>query len=370
ADHLKQRRKLDKVGGKPYLSLLINNVHTDNNLGTYAKIIRNKSLFKQLITISTEIIEQSYEKETDALVSKAEQLINEVARNCEQSEITHIAKIVKKSFSAIDSAYSNDSVITGVTTGFWELDDITNGLQRSDLIIIGGRPGMGKSSLALNIAKNCAELPSCNKVAFFSLETSKIQLVLRLLSSIAEVETRYLNKGTIEDVAWPRLSEAATIISELPIYMDDTPGISVDEMRAKARRLQKNKGLDMVIIDYLQLMSGDCESREREIAKILRSLKEMAKELNVPVIALSQLNRNVESRSDKRPQLSDLRESEAFEEDADVIMFIYRDEYYNKDNPYNKDTAEILVCKQRNGPTGVINLRFFSQFSCFLDLYK
>ncbi len=228
---------------------------------------------------------------------------------------------------------------------------------------------MGKTAFALNIAKNCAEQPSCCKVAFFSLETSKEQLVTRLLSSISKVETRYLRQGLVEDNSWPSLAEAAAIISELPIYIDDTP-INVIEIQSKARCLQKDKGLDMVIVDYLQLIRSNGDNRKLDISEILRSLKEMAKELNVPVVALSQLNRSVESRPDKRPQLSDLRESEAIEEVADVIMFVYRDELYNKDNPYNKDTAEILVRKQRNGPTGVINLRFLSQFLTFFDLYK
>ncbi|MCK5679476.1 replicative DNA helicase [bacterium] len=373
ADHLKQRHKLDAIGGSGYLSSLVDNVHTAANLAAYARIVKNKSLLRSLISTSTDIIEQSYGEieDVDTLVDQAERSILEVARNRGQSEITPINEIVKDSFAAIDAAYRSNSTITGVATGFKGIDNITSGFQRSDLIIIAGRPSMGKTSLALNIAQNSAAHPDNNsKIAFFSLEMSKEQLVTRLLCSQSEINAQTLRGGLLKDEDWPRLSEAAAVVSELPLYIDDTSAISVMEMRAKARRLQNDKGLDMVIVDYLQLMRGDGESREREISEISRSLKAMAKELNIPVVALSQLNRSVESRPDKRPQLSDLRESGAIEQDADVIMFVYRDEVYNKDNPENAGLAEILVRKQRNGPTGVVGMRFIGEYTSFRDIDK
>ncbi len=371
ADHLKQRKKLDAVGGSGYLSSLVDNVHTAANLTSYARIVKNKSLLRSLISTSTDIIEQSYGEieDVDVLVDQAERSILEVARNRGQSEITPINEIVKRSFAAIDAAYRSNSTITGIPTGFSKIDNLTSGFQRSDLIIIAGRPSMGKTSFALNIAQNSAAHPdSSSKVAFFSLEMSKEQLVTRLLCSQSEINAQTLRGGLLKDEDWPRLSAAAAVVSELPIYIDDTSAISVMEMRAKARRLKNDKGLDLVFVDYLQLMRGDGESREREISEISRSLKAMAKELDVPVVALSQLNRSVESRPDKRPQLSDLRESGAIEQDADVIMFVYRDEVYNKDNPENAGLAEILVRKQRNGPTGVAEMRFFGEFTTFRDI--
>lgn len=371
ADHLKQRKKLDAVGGSGYLSSLVDNVHTAANLTSYARIVKNKSLLRSLISTSTDIIEHSYGEieDVDLLVDQAERSILEVARNRGQSEITPINEIVKRSFAAIDAAYRSSSTITGVSTGFSKIDNLTSGFQRSDLIIIAGRPSMGKTSFALNIAHNTAAIPDGGgKVAFFSLEMSKEQLVTRLLCSQSEIDSKTLRGGLLKDEDWPRLSAAAAVVSELPIYIDDTSAISVMEMRAKARRLKNDKGLDLVFVDYLQLMRGDGESREREISEISRSLKAMAKELDVPVVALSQLNRSVESRPDKRPQLSDLRESGAIEQDADVIMFVYRDEVYNKDNPENAGLAEILIRKQRNGPTGVAEMRFFGKFTQFRDI--
>ena len=371
ADQLKQRQKLDEVGGSGYLSSLVDNVHTAANLMAYARIVKNKSLLRGLIHTATDIVEQSYGEveDVDLLVDNAEKAILDVARTKNQSEITPIDEIVKSSFAAIDAAYRSNTTITGVPTGFTGIDNLTCGFQRSDLIIIAGRPSMGKTSLALNIAHNTAANPdTVSRVAFFSLEMSKEQLVTRMLCSQSEINAQTIRRGLLKDEDWPRLSEAAAVVSDLPIYIDDTAAISVMEMRAKARRLKNGQGLDMVVVDYLQLMRGDGESREREISEISRSLKAMAKELDIPVVALSQLNRSVESRIDKRPQLSDLRESGAIEQDADVIMFVYRDEVYNKDNPENAGLAEILVRKQRNGPTGVVNMRFFGEFTTFRDV--
>ncbi|HIE07146.1 MAG TPA: replicative DNA helicase, partial [Desulfarculaceae bacterium] len=343
------------------------------NLTAYARIVKNKSLLRSLITTSTDIIEKSYGdiEDVDILVDQAEKAILEVAKNRGQSEVSSIDEVVKESFAAIDAAYLSNSTLTGIPTGFKQIDKLTNGLQRSDLIIIAGRPSMGKTSFALNIAHNCAAHPDSNStVIFFSLEMAKVQLVTRMLCSQSEIDANVLRGGMLKDEDWSRLSEAAAVVSELPVYIDDTSAITVMEMRAKARRLKNDKGLDLVVVDYLQLMRGDGESREREISEISRSLKAMAKELNVPVIALSQLNRSVESRPDKRPQLSDLRESGAIEQDADVIMFVYRDEVYNKDKPENLGMAEILIRKQRNGPTGMAELRFFGKFTTFRDVDK
>ena len=371
ADHLKQRGKLDEIGGSGYLASLVDNVHTAANLIAYARIVKNKSLLRNLIAAATEIIENSYGEveEVDVLVDRAEKSILDVARKRNQAEITPINEIVKASFAAIDAAYKNNTTLTGVATGFEEIDKMTCGFQPSDLIIIAGRPSMGKTSFALNIAHNAAAHPDIpSRVAFFSLEMSKEQLVTRLLCSQSELNAQTIRRGFLKDEDWPRLLDAAAVISELPLYIDDTPAITVMEMRAKARRLQNDQGLDMVIVDYLQLMRGEGESREREISEISRALKAMAKELNIPVVALSQLNRSVESRIDKRPQLSDLRESGAIEQDADVIMFVYRDEVYNPDKPENAGMAEILIRKQRNGPTGTVTLRFLGEFTSFRDV--
>jgi replicative DNA helicase len=372
ADHLKQLQKLDAVGGSGYLSSLVDNIHTAANLTAYAKIVKNKSLLRNLITTSTDIIEKSYGEieDVDSLVDQAEKSILEVARDRGHSELTPIDEVVKESFEAIDARYRSNTTITGLPTGFSKIDTITSGLQRSDLIIIAGRPSMGKTSFALNIAQNSAAHLDSSSVIFFSLEMSKVQLATRMLCSQSEINAQTLRGGLLKDEDWRRLSQAASIVSELPIYIDDTSAITVMEMRAKARRLKNDKGLDLVVVDYLQLMRGDGESREREISEISRSLKAMAKELDVPVVALSQLNRSLESRPDKRPQLSDLRESGAIEQDADVIMFVYRDEVYNKDNPENAGMAEILIRKQRNGPTGVAELKFFGEFTTFRDIDK
>jgi len=371
ADHLKQRQKLDEVGGSGYLASLVDNVHTAANLSAYARIVKNKSVLRSLIETATEIVEKSYGEveDVDVLVDRAEKSILDVARKRNQAAITPIDEIVRDSFAAIDIAYRNNKPLTGIPSGFDEIDKMTCGFQNSDLIIIAGRPSMGKTSFALNIAHNAAAHPDDPaRVAFFSLEMSKEQLVTRLLCSQSELNAQTIRRGFLKDEDWPKLSDAAAVVSELPIYIDDTPAISAMELRAKARRLQNDKGLDLVIVDYLQLMRGDGESREREISDISRALKAMAKELEVPVIALSQLNRSVESRIDKRPQLADLRESGAIEQDADVIMFVYRDEVYNPDKPENAGLAEILIRKQRNGPTGSVTLRFFGEFTTFRNI--
>jgi replicative DNA helicase len=367
---LKSKGQLNDVGGAVYLSSLVDEVPTSANVASYARIVREKALRRLLIEGATEIAERGYQEEgnVDEFVDKAERIILEVAQRRIKQGFASIKEIVKDSFKAIEQLYERKELITGLPTGYKELDRITCGFQRSDLIVIAGRPSMGKTALALNIAEHAA-VEAGQKVAIFSLEMSKEQLVQRLLCSRAEVDASKLRGGFLSESDWPKLTRAAGLLSEAPIFIDDSPALNALEVRAKARRLMREHGLDLIVVDYLQLMRGigRVESREREISEISRSLKALAKELHVPVLALSQLNRGVEARQDKRPQLSDLRESGAIEQDADVITFIYRDEMYNKDSP-DAGKAELIVGKQRNGPTGKVILAFRGHFTRFDDL--
>ncbi|MFH1652438.1 MAG: replicative DNA helicase [Pseudomonadota bacterium] len=372
ADSLKKRGDLESIGGAAYLSELIDQIPTAANVAAYARIVRDKSVLRVLIEKSTDIVTRGYEEQgnVDDFLDTAEQMIFDVAQRRVKKGFVAVKDIVKDSFKAIEKLYEQKSLVTGVPTGYKDLDRMTCGLQPSDLIIIAGRPSMGKTSFAVNIAEN-ASIDHNLVTAIFSLEMSKEQLVQRMLCSRAEVDASKLRGGFLSESDWPKLTRAAGLLSEASIYIDDTPAINVLEVRAKARRLQKNRGLNLIVIDYMQLMRGvgRIESREREISEISRSLKALAKELTVPVIALSQLNRGVESRQDKRPQLSDLRESGAIEQDADVIAFVYRDEMYNPQSP-DVGMAEIIVSKQRNGPTGNVKLAFRKQFTKFDDLAR
>jgi len=368
AERLRVREQLDQVGGVTHLTMLVDSIPTAANIISYARIIKEKSILRMMIDAATSIVGRCYNDidDVDELVDEAERTIFEVAEKRVNPTFSPIETIVKDSFKAIERLYESPDLIAGVPSGFTDLDKMTTGFQNSDLIIIAGRPSMGKTAFALNIAQYAAisgELP----VAVFSLEMSKEQLVIRMLCSEAEVDAHKLRSGFLARTDWPKLTRAAGILSEAPIFIDDTPAMTVLEMRAKARRLKVEQNLGLIIVDYLQLMRGhrNIDSREREISEISRSLKALAKELNIPVIALSQLNRGVESRQDKRPQLSDLRESGAIEQDADVIVFVYRDEVYDKDNTDNKGLAEIIVGKQRNGPVGIVHLRFLHQFTAF-----
>ena len=367
---LKSNGVLEEVGGASYLSSLVDRVPSAANAASYAKIIREKSILRHLIEGATEIIEWSYKDDgrVDTCLDSAEKIIFDIAQKRLKQGFVSVRDVVKDSFKAIEELYEKKQLITGVPTGYKELDKLTCGLQKSDLIIIAGRPSMGKTAFALNIAEHAA-INSGIVCAIFSLEMSKEQLVQRMLCSRAEVDASKLRGGFLSEGDWPKLTRAAGLISEAPIFIDDTPAINILELRSKARRLQKNFGLDLLIVDYLQLMRGigRIESREREISEISRSLKALAKELRIPVVALSQLNRGVEARQDKRPQLSDLRESGAIEQDADVIAFIYRDEIYNKESP-DAGKAEIIIRKQRNGPTGDIVLAFRGNITRFDDL--
>jgi replicative DNA helicase len=368
-NELTRMGEFESVGGSAYLTQLAASVATSASVQYYAKIIREKAMLRSAISAATNIVEQGYGgcDEIEGFLDLAERSIFEISeRNIRQSFIP-IREIVKDSFRSIEKLYENKSSVTGVPTGFKKLNELTAGFQPSDMIIIAGRPSMGKTALALNIALHAA-VESTFAVAIFSLEMSKEQLVQRMLCSEARVDSSKLRGGFLRETDWPKLTKAADTLSQAPIFIDDTPAITVLEMRAKARRLKKEHQLGLIIVDYLQLMRSDVtESREREISDISRSLKALAKELNIPVVALSQLNRGVEGRTDKRPQLSDLRESGAIEQDADLIAFIYRDEVYNRESP-ERGVAEIIVGKQRNGPIGQFKLKFFNEFTRFEEL--
>lgn len=366
-DILTQKKQLEEVGGPAYLSSLVDNIPTAANVLYYAKIVREKSILRKTINAATEIISRGYESKEDIneLLDYAESSIFSISEYQIKPSFYPLREIIKSSFLTIEKLYEQRELITGVPSGFEDLDHLTSGFQASDLIIIAGRPSMGKTSLALNIAQNAAVEKNI-PVAVFSLEMSKEQLAIRMLCSEGRIDSHKLRGGFLGESDWPNLTRAAGMLSEAPIFIDDTAVISVLEMRAKARRLRKDQKLGLIVVDYLQLMRerGGAESREQEISLISRSLKALAKELTIPVIALSQLNRRVEDRQNKRPQLADLRESGAIEQDADVIIFIYRDEVYKEDSP-DKGTAEIIIGKQRNGPIGTVKLAFLETFTRF-----
>ncbi len=373
-NELQKIDQLDSIGGASYLTSLIDAVPTAANIQYYARIVKEKAILRKLIQTSTEIITQSYEDRGDveAFLDEAERAIFEISEKRVRPSFYPIREIVKESFATIEKLFKKKEAVTGVASGFRELDRMTAGFQPSDLVIIAGRPSMGKTAFCLDVAEYAA-IGNKIPVAIFSLEMSKEQLVIRMLCSQAHVEGTKLRTGYLNESDWPRLTIAAGNLSEAPIYIDDTAALSVLELRAKARRLKSDFNLGMVVVDYLQLMKGRTrvESRQQEISEISRSLKALAKELNIPVIAVSQLSRKTEERTGNRPQLSDLRESGAIEQDADLILFIYRDEVYNRseDNP-NRGKAEVIIGKQRNGPIGKIDLAFLDKFTSFKDLYK
>lgn len=369
---LKDSNKLDGIGGPSYLASLTDIVPVAANIIYYAKIVREKSVLRKLIQTSTEIASRCYEEQDDidGLLDEVEQTVFEISRSKSDQAFQPITGIITDTFKAVEKLFERKELITGVPTGYHDFDKMTAGLQPSDLIILAGRPSMGKTALAMNIVQNTA-IDHQTPVGVFSLEMSKEQLGMRMLCSASRVDAHRLRTGFLKDHDWPKLTKAAGTLSEASIFIDDTPALSVLEMRAKARRLKTEHNLGLVVVDYLQLMRGrsSAERREQEISEISRSLKAMAKELHVPVIALSQLNRSLENRPNKRPQLSDLRESGAIEQDADLICFIYRDEVYNKaeDNP-KRGIAEVIIGKQRNGPTGMVELSFIDRFTSFENL--
>ncbi len=370
---LKEQGLLESVGGHGYLTELADAVPSAANIIHYADIVREKSWLRMLIRAATEISTRCYEDHPniDEFLDQAEEIIFKVGSSRFQSGFLGVRDLMKTAITTVEKLYERKEHITGVPSGFHDLDLLTAGFQESDLIIIAGRPSMGKTSFAMNVAMNAA-IDAGIPTGIFSLEMSKEQIALRLLCAKAQVNLKTLRTGYLTQRDWGRLTSAAGVISDAPIFIDDTPAINSLELRAKARRLKKENNLGLVIVDYLQLMRGISarqDSREKEISEISRSLKALAKELDVPVVALSQLNRKVEERPNKRPQLADLRESGAIEQDADVIIFIYRDEVYNKseDNP-KKGEAEIIIGKQRNGPIGMAKLTFKAEYSTFLPL--
>ena len=369
---LKEQGHLEKIGGASFLASLVDTVPLAANAQHYAKIIHAKSALRQLIEKSNVITQRCFEDrgDVDAVIDFAESSIFEISENKTSQSVHPLSKIIETNIDALEERQGNRAIITGVPTGFPLLDHKTSGLQNSDLIILAARPGMGKTALALNIARHAA-VEAGIPVVIFSLEMSKEQLSMRLLSSEARLDSSRLRSGFITQEDWLKITEAAGALSNAPVLIDDTPSLSAMEIRAKARRLKIDKNIGLIVIDYLQLMQGrrGAERRELEISEISRSLKALAKELNLPVIALSQLNRMLEQRSDKRPQLSDLRESGALEQDADVVTFIYRDEVYNKDeNNPEKGKAEVIIAKQRNGPVGTIPLVFLGAYTRFENM--
>jgi replicative DNA helicase len=370
---LKKDDSLEAIGGASYLTSLANAVPTAANINHYAGIVREKYILRTLINNSTKIIAVARESEGNIaeVVDTAERLIFEVSDHRNQGSYQHLKEIVKESIETIDRLYQNKAHVTGIPTGYIDFDLKTAGLQPSDLIIVAGRPSMGKSAFALGIAEYAGVIEKV-PTAIFSLEMSKEQLVQRMLCSHARVDAHKVRTGYLATSDWPRLTAAAGKLSESPIYIDDTPAISVMELRARARRLKSHHGVKLIILDYMQLMRGSAtsmESRQQEISEISRSLKALARELSVPVIAISQLSRAVESRTDHRPQLSDLRESGAIEQDADVVVLILREEYYNP-SPDNQGVAEAIIAKQRNGPVGSLKLAFIKEFTRFDNLSR
>ncbi|NLN48067.1 MAG: replicative DNA helicase [Clostridiales bacterium] len=371
-DRLKSRKTIEAVGGITYLTELMNIVPTVHNIEFYAKIVLEKSTLRKLIKSSNEIISKCFDsgQETATIVDDAEKGIFNISLSRSTQGFIPIKKLLTSNFEKIEELYLNKGKITGIPTGFTDLDSKLSGMQKSDLILIASRPSMGKSSLMMNIVQN-ASVKEGHVAAIFSLEMSKEQLSQRLLCSEALIDAHRLRTGDITEDEWIKLARAMGSLSDKPIYIDDTPAISVTEMRAKCRRLKIEHGLGLVLVDYLQLMqsTGKYESRQQEISNISRSLKALAKELDVPVVALSQLSRAPEMRADHRPILSDLRESGAIEQDADVVMFLYRDEYYNPDTE-KKNIGEVIISKQRNGPTGTVELVWLGQFTKFADKSK
>lgn len=372
ANNLTTRGQLEECGGGSYLSKLLDVVPVAVNAQHYAKIIHGKASLRRLIEKSNAITKRCYQQqgEVDDIIDYAERSVFEISEDKASQAYFSLSTIIDANIKALEEKQGNRSLVTGVTTGFTQLDKLTSGFQNSDLIILAARPSMGKTALALNIARNAAVAGNI-PVAVFSLEMSKEQLSLRMLCAEASIDSARLRGGFFSMDDWSRITDAAGDLSDAPIYIDDSPSITAMEIRAKARRLKMDKNIGLVVIDYLQLMQGraGAERRDLEISEISRSLKALAKELNIPVLALSQLNRMLEQRTDKRPRLSDLRESGALEQDADVVAFIYRDEIYNKDeNNPNRGIAEVILSKQRNGPVGDVKLTFLNAYTRFENL--
>ena len=367
------RGDLDSIGGLAYLSILANDTPTAVNIKAYANIVREYSVLRSLIQVGNEISASAYHsdgKPSKQLIDEAERKVFLIAEQGAGNRLGFeaINELLGRAVKRVEEMYRSDTALTGIATGFTKFDEKTSGLQKSDLIIIAGRPSMGKTSFAMNLAEHAA-LNNGNSVAVFSMEMPGEQLALRMMSSLGRIDSHNLRTGKLDDHDWPRLISSVNMLSKAKLFIDDTASLNPTELRARTRRLKREHGLDLVIVDYLQLMQvgGSTENRATEISEISRSLKALAKELQVPIVALSQLNRSVEQRPDKRPVMSDLRESGSIEQDADVILFIYRDEVYNPDSP-DKGTAEIIIRKQRNGPIGSVRLSFLGQYTRFENL--
>ncbi|MGE3919812.1 MAG: replicative DNA helicase [Gammaproteobacteria bacterium] len=367
---LREMNALENAGGEIYLFELAKNTPSAANITAYADIVRERSVLRQLLSCSHEIADAAYHpngRPINELLDFAEQKIFQIAeQDLTNNGPTDIKQLLNTAVARVDTLFHSKETLTGVTTGFHDLDEITSGLQPADLIIVAGRPSMGKTSFAMNIAE-AVSIKGKKSVLIFSLEMPGESLATRMLSSLGRIDQHRIRTGNLRDDDWPRISSTSSILSETSMFIDDTPALSPSEIRARARRLMREQGqIGLILIDYLQLMQvpGFKENRTAEISEISRSLKSLARELNVPVIALSQLNRSLEQRSDKRPVMSDLRESGSIEQDADLILFIYRDEVYNEESP-DKGTAEILIAKHRNGPIGKIRLTFIGQYTRF-----
>ncbi len=372
AEYHDKRGELDKVGELAYLGMLARNTPSSANIVAYASIVRERSILRQLITVGTTISNAAFNPEgrsSEEMLDLAEGQVFEIAEKGAKRAggFIQVKEVLSKVVDRIDTLFEQDSAITGLSTGFTDFDEQTSGLQPADLVIVAGRPSMGKTTFAMNLAENAA-IKSKEPVAVFSMEMPSDALAMRMLSSLGQIDQHRLRTGRLNDDDWPRLTSAIALLNEAPLFIDDTPALTATELRARARRLKREHGLSLIVIDYIQLMQGSgkssSENRATEISEISRSLKALAKELEVPVIALSQLNRSLEQRPNKRPIMSDLRESGAIEQDADLIVFIYRDEVYNEDSP-EKGKAEIIIGKQRNGPIGTVALTFQGKYTRF-----
>lgn len=369
-EYLKSTDMLERAGGVTYITELSASVPTTANLGAYIKIVSDKSTLRKLIKASTTIIEESYNKQdkVESVVDIAEKKIFNIAENRTSKDFEPLSDVLERGFLQIEKLFNNKGEITGVGSGFTDLDSMTSGFQAGDMILIAARPSMGKTTFALNIAEHAA-LREHKSVVIFSLEMSKEQLAYKLLCSEANVDMLKLRTGALEDSDWENIARATGPLSKAKVYIDDTAGVTVMEMRSKCRRLKLEYGIDLIVIDYLQLMSGGSgtDNRQQEVSEISRSIKALAKEMECPVIALSQLSRAPEQRADHRPMLSDLRESGSIEQDADLVMFLYRDEYYNKETE-DKNIGECIIAKQRNGPVGTVKMAWLGQYSKFGNL--
>ncbi|QBQ54209.1 replicative DNA helicase [Nitrosococcus wardiae] len=371
SEWLKDKQVLEEVGGLAYLTSLARNTPTAANIKAYGEVVRERSVLRQLIRVGTDIAGNAYQpggRNSGELLDEAEKRVFEIAEQGARGRqgFVNIKNLLGKVVDRIDHLFEQDSPITGLPSGFTDFDALTSGLQPADLIIAAGRPSMGKTTFAMNIAEHVA-IKHRVPVAVFSMEMPGEQLAMRMMSSLGHIDQHRIRTGRLEDDDWPRLTSAVSLLTEAPLFIDDTPALSPTELRARARRLMREQdGLGLILIDYLQLMQvpGHRENRATEISEISRNLKAVAKELNVPVLAISQLNRSLEQRPNKRPVMSDLRESGAIEQDADLIVFIYRDEVYNEDSP-DRGTAEIIIGKQRNGPIGTVRLTFRGQYTRF-----